>query len=68
MKMFPDLEKRYCKERMSVIDTQRLAMEASLMIGTVLYKNEKFTISKAGRFLQNEPLVSVNIDLNHEMN
>jgi len=65
MKIFPDLEKRYCKERMSVIDTQRLAMEASLSIATVLYGNEMVTISKAGRFLQNDPFVRINIDFNH---
>lgn len=119
MELFPALEKRYCKERLSAIEAQRLAheisfgpivfevsrlmikfgilqmltdskdgltlekiaektklsdyavkvmMEASLTIGTVLYENEKFTISKAGWFLQNDPLVRVDIDFNHDVN
>lgn len=119
MKMFPSLEKRYCKEHMSAIDAQRLAheisfgpivfevsrlmvkfgifqmltdskdgltmeeiadktklsdyavkvmMEASLTIGTVLYENERFTISKAGWFVQNDPLVRVDMDFNHDVN
>lgn len=46
----------------------KVMMEASLTIGTVLYENEKFTISKAGWFLQNDPLVRVDIDFNHDVN
>jgi len=43
-------------------------LESSLTIGTVLFQNEKFTCSKAGWFLQNDPLVRVNIDFNHDVN
>ena len=43
-------------------------LESSLTIGTVLYQNEKFTCSKAGWFLLNDPSVKVDIDLNHDVN
>jgi len=43
-------------------------LEASLTIGTVLYQEEKFTCSKAGWFLLNDPLVKVDIDFNHDVN
>ena len=119
MKLFPALEKRYSKERMSAMEAQRLAheisfgpivfqvsrlvikfgilqmlvdskegltlneitektklskyacqclLESSLTIGTVLYQNNKFTCSKAGWFLLNDPLVKVDMDFNHDVN
>ena len=43
-------------------------LEASLTIGTVLYKDEKFTISKAGWFLLNDEMTKVNINFNHDVN
>ena len=43
-------------------------LESSLTIGTVLCKNNKFTCSKAGWFLLNDPLVRVDIDFNHDVN
>ena len=43
-------------------------LESSLTIGTVLYQNDKFTCSKAGWFLLNDPLVKVDIDFNHDVN
>ena len=43
-------------------------LESSLTIGTVLYKESKFTCSKAGWFLLNDPLVRVDIDFNHDVN
>jgi hypothetical protein len=43
-------------------------LESSLTIGTVLYENERFTCSKAGWFLLNDPLVRVDIDFNHDVN
>ena len=46
----------------------KVMLEASLTIGTVLYENERFTASKAGWFLQNDPLVRVDMDFNHDVN
>ena len=43
-------------------------LESSLTIGTVLYQNDKFTCSKAGWFLLNDPLVRVDMDFNHDVN
>ena len=45
-------------------------LEASLCIGTVLVDTEtdKFTISKTGWFLLNDPATRVNIDFNHDVN
>jgi hypothetical protein len=43
-------------------------LEASLTIGTVLYQDGKFTCSKAGWFLLNDPLVKVDMDFNHDVN
>ena len=43
-------------------------LESSLTIGTVLYQDGKFTCSKAGWFLLNDPLVKVDIAFNHDVN
>ena len=43
-------------------------LESSLTIGTVLYKDGKYTCSKAGWFLLNDPLVKVDMDFNHHVN
>ena len=45
-------------------------LEASLCIGIVLINPEtdKFTISKTGWFLINDPATKVNIDFNHDVN
>jgi len=43
-------------------------LESSLTTGTVLYQEGKFTCSKAGWFLLNDPLVKVDIDFNHDVN
>ena len=45
-------------------------LEASLCIGTVLVDTEtdKFTISKTGWFLLNDPATRVSIDFNHDVN
>ena len=45
-------------------------LEASLSIGLVLVDvaNDKFTISKTGWFLINDPATRVNIDFNHDVN
>ena len=45
-------------------------LEASLCIGTILFdtENDRFTISKTGWFLLNDPATRVNIDFNHDVN
>ena len=45
-------------------------LEASLCIGTLLvdHATDKFTISKTGWFLLNDPATRVNIDFNHDVN
>ncbi len=48
----------------------KCVMEASLTIGTVLVDSDsgKFTISKIGWFLVNDPATIVNVDFNHDVN
>ncbi|MDL2221080.1 methyltransferase domain-containing protein [Parabacteroides sp. OttesenSCG-928-N08] len=55
------------KTRLSRYAVQVL-LESSLTIGTVLYKGDRYEISKAGWFLLNDPLVKVNMDFNHDVN
>lgn len=45
-------------------------LEASLCIGTVLIntENDKYTLSKTGWFLLNDPATRVNFDFNHDVN
>jgi len=43
-------------------------LESSLTIGTVLYQNDRFTCSKAGWFLLNDPIVKVDMNFNHDVN
>lgn len=45
-------------------------LEASMTIGIVLLNRhtDRFTISKAGWFLINDPAIRVNIDFNHDVN
>jgi len=45
-------------------------LEASLCIGTILVDvdSDRFTISKAGWFLLNDPATKVNLDFNHDVN
>ncbi len=43
-------------------------LEASLSIGTILVKDDKFTISKAGWFLLNDPMAKANMNFNHDVN
>ena len=44
--------------------------EASLCIGTILVDKEtnRFTLSKTGWFLLNDPATRVNLDFNHDVN
>jgi hypothetical protein len=55
------------KTRLSRYAAQVL-LESSLTIGTVLYKDRRFEISKTGWFLLNDPLVKVDMDFNHDVN
>lgn len=45
-------------------------LEASLTMGTIIINDEtdRYTLSKTGWFLLNDPLVRVNIDFNHDVN
>ena len=45
-------------------------LEASLCIGTLLIdtKTDRFTLSKTGRFLLNDPATRANLDFNHDVN
>ena len=45
-------------------------LEASLSIGTILVdpETDRFTLSKIGWFLLNNPVTRVNIDFNHDVN
>ena len=46
----------------------QVLLEASLSIGTVLIEGERYTLSKAGRFLLNDRMVRANLDFNHDVN
>jgi hypothetical protein len=62
-----NLEEITEKTRLSPYAVQVL-LESSLTIGTVLYQNERFVISKAGWFLLNDPLIKADMDFNHDVN
>ena len=42
-------------------------LEASLTAGTVLHKDGRYSASKAGWFLLNDPLVQVDMDMTHDV-
>ena len=46
----------------------QVLLEASLTIGTVIFRNERFELSKTGWFLLNDESVRANIDFNHDVN
>lgn len=46
----------------------KVLLEASLSIGTVLVKEDRFTISKVGWFLLNDKMVKANLNFNHDVN
>lgn len=46
----------------------QVLLEASLSIGIVLTKDDKYVISKTGWFLLNDPLVKSNLNFNHDVN
>ena len=46
----------------------QVLLEASLTIGTVLLREKRYVLAKAGWFLLNDKMVRVNIDFNHDVN
>lgn len=46
----------------------QVLLEASLSIGTVITKDDRYFISKAGWFLLNDPMARANMDFNHDVN
>ncbi|MBO4656083.1 MAG: class I SAM-dependent methyltransferase [Bacteroidales bacterium] len=46
----------------------QVLVEASLTIGTVLLKDGKFHLAKAGWFLLNDTSIRINMDFNHDVN
>jgi len=46
----------------------QVLLESSLTIGTVLLKDERFGLSKAGWFLIHDEMVEVNMNFNHDVN
>jgi hypothetical protein len=46
----------------------QVLLESSLTMGTVLYTNGKFRISKIGWFLENDPMVKSNMNFNQDVN
>ena len=46
----------------------QVLLEASLSIGTVKVSGQKYTLSKTGWFLLNDPMVRANMNFNHDVN
>lgn len=46
----------------------QVLLEASLSIGTVMTKDDKYFLTKAGWFLLNDPMARANMDFNHDVN
>lgn len=46
----------------------QVLLESSLTAGTVLLKNERFFLSKVGWFIITDPMISVNMNFNHDVN
>ncbi|MDR0756314.1 MAG: methyltransferase domain-containing protein [Tannerella sp.] len=46
----------------------QVLLESSLTVGTTLCTGDRFTASKAGWFLLNDPMVQVNMAFNHDVN
>ena len=46
----------------------KVLLESSLTIGTVLMRDDKFYLSKAGWFLLHDNMARVNMDFNHDVN
>ena len=56
------------KEKNLSIYAAQVLLEASLTIGTVLIKDDKYILSKAGWFLLNDEMARVNMNFNHDVN
>ena len=46
----------------------KILLEASLSIGTILYSDNKYKLSKVGWFMLTDSTVKVNMDFNHDVN
>mgnify|MGYP003294708664 CR=1 FL=1 len=46
----------------------KVLLESSLTIGTILMREDKFFLAKAGWFLLNDDMARVNMDFNHDVN
>ncbi|NDV81061.1 methyltransferase [Bacteroides sp. 51] len=46
----------------------QVLLESSLTIGTVLIKEDRFVLAKAGWFLLNDKMARVNMEFNHDVN
>ena len=46
----------------------KVLLESSLTIGTVILKDGRFVLAKAGWFLLNDKMARVNLDFNHDVN
>ena len=46
----------------------QVLLESSLTIGTILIKEDRFVIAKAGWFLLNDKMARVNMEFNHDVN
>ncbi|MCD8304785.1 MAG: SAM-dependent methyltransferase [Prevotellaceae bacterium] len=59
-----------CKETKLSDYAVKCLLEASLCIGTILVDTEtdRYTVSKVGWFLLNDPATRVNLDFNHDVN
>ena len=45
----------------------RILLESALGIGLVVFNNEKYTITKTGTYIHNDPLTNVNMDFIHDV-
>ncbi len=61
------MEEIVAKTKLSKYGVQVL-LESSLTIGTILVKDDKFFLAKAGWFLIHDDMVRVNMDFNHDVN
>lgn len=50
------------------IYSAKVLLESSLTIGTILMRDDKFFLAKAGWFLLNDEMARVNMDFNHDVN
>ena len=46
----------------------KVLLESSLTIGTIIFREDRFLLAKAGWFLLNDKMAKVNMDFNHDVN